>query len=117
MKTEEEKLEVMRAAMLDNAEIEYTLISASDNWCDKIGKTHQTWDVSDYRIKPNPEYIPFTKDDYKMFMNKIVIQKQNNTINIVTSCSEHYVEVSSTVWPYENMLSCFTFEDGTPFVN
>ena len=50
-------------------------------------------------------------------MNKIVIQKQNNTINIVTSCSEHYVEVSSTVWPYENMLSCFTFEDGTPFVN
>ena len=107
MKTIEEKIAVMQA-FADGKEIELRLLTDSEYYdCKNPG---WNWGNYDYRVKPEPEYIPFTFEDSEFLIGKIVKSKNRIWVEMITWCSDKGTSADA----YETLLSDHTFIDGSP---
>lgn len=107
MKTTQEKIAIMQAYE-DGKKIEI---------CGKTEKVWHNailpdwnWAVCDYRIKQEPEYVPFTFEDAEFLIGKPVKHKKDSWVEIITYCNKN--ETSSCM--YEDLLRDYTFLDGSP---
>ena len=107
MKTIAEMIAVMQAYE-DGKEIEYYSEVCSE-W-KKATTPAWNWYTTDYRVKPEPEYIPFTFEDAEFLIGKVVKHKTDNHLVVVTWCSNETTSVAS----YKRLLCDYTFLDGSP---
>lgn len=68
---------------------------------------------SKYRIKPEPEYIPFDFSDADKLIGKTVKGEDSGEIHIVTSIYLNGVSVNNNFQNFSDLLSYFTFLDGS----
>ena len=73
---------------------------------------------SEYRIKPEPKYVPFTFEDSKLFRDKWVYLKAQKTLTRIIHITDDSIR-SVTIGTgddlsYSELLSLCTFEDGFP---
>lgn len=77
---------------------------------------------SEYRIKPEPKYIPFTFEDSKLFRDKWIVLKEEHgssekLTRIIGICKDHIKHIIGgyiTSVQYKDLLRMYTFEDGSP---
>ena len=111
MKTTKEMIAVMQAYE-DGKEIEFkphtgkTWISMKLTTIPPIW----SWSSDDYRIKPEPEYIPFTFEDAEFLIGKVVKCKTQDYTAMIISCTQ----LGTNVDDWKPMLDDFTFIDGSP---
>ena len=105
MKTTEEMIAVMQA-YVDGKEIEYESYS---KW-EKVTEPAWNWGGNDYRVKPEPEYIPFTFEDAEFLMGKVVKHKHKHMMLNISTVTDTHVDGYSFV----RFLDDFTFLDGSP---
>lgn len=69
-----------------------------------------------YRIKPEPEYIPFTFEDRSFLRNQWVKYIDNNSKceQIISSIQEHGVTIGSQFYSYVDFIKIFSFLDDSP---
>ena len=109
MKTIEEKIAVMQA-FAEGKEIECAELGLiNKSWMLTINPVWN-WSKYDYRVKTEHEYIPFTFEDAKQLIGKIVKSKESNWVEMIIWCSD----TSTSVADYEDLLSDNTFLDGSP---
>ena len=86
-------------------------------------KAHEpcfNWNESKYRIKKEPEYVPFTSDDAEVLIGKDIKITDNNTgfwcINKIVAVSNDCVFIGNSIIgiSYDKLLEKYTFLDGTP---
>ena len=107
MKTTVEKIAVMQA-YVDGKEIE----CRSDDcpaW-DKTASPLWNWYKTDYRIKPEPEYTPFTFEDAEFLIGKVVKHKKENYLVVITACFNETTNMGG----FKQLFDDFTFLDGSP---
>ena len=73
---------------------------------------------SEYRIKPEPKYVPFTFEDSKLFRDKWIYLKAQKTLTRIIHIADDSIR-SVTIgtgddFSYSELLSLCTFEDGSP---
>ena len=107
MKTIEEKIAVMQA-FADGKEIECFSLTQM-KWI-KVCSPRWDWFNDDYRVKPEPEYIPFTFEDSEFLIGKLVKSKDKIWVEMIVWCKG----TSTSVDNYKALLSDFTFLDGSP---
>ena len=82
----------------------------------------QWWDIPDpdfreemqYRIKPEPEYIPFTFEDAEQLIGKTIKSKSGNSIYIITAINYEYIGIWKNNINYDQLFDIYTFLDGSP---
>lgn len=74
-----------------------------------------------YRIKPEPQYIPFTKEDATLFLGKAVKWKKPKVdyqphfgYSVITDAFPENVSMSGVSRSYEQLFAEYTFLDGSP---
>ena len=107
MKTIEEKIAVMQA-FKDGKEIEVYNI-AKKGWFE-TNDPAWNWSITDYRVKEESQYIPFTFEDWEIMIDKIVKHKKKPIIEKLTSFCDDSVNAIF----YNELLEEFTFLDGSP---
>jgi len=85
MKTLEEKIEIMQAA-LAGAEIQYNTLT--DNWAD-IDNPSWDWDGQDYRVKPENKQVPYDfKDIPNLVLHTFIHNNVQHTEEVCIRASE-----------------------------
>jgi len=85
MKTLEQKITVMHAALAD-AEIQYDTLT--DNWAD-IDNPSWDWDGQDYRVKPENKQVPYDfKDIPNLVLHKFKHKNVQHTEEVCIRASE-----------------------------
>lgn len=110
MKTTAEMIAVMQA-YVDGKEIEMCAYGTCD-WLVIPLNRQPLWNWGDYsyRVKPEPEYIPFTFEDAEFLIDKIV---KHETKPIIEKLISFGLESANAIF-YEELLENFTFLDGSP---
>ena len=108
------------SALADGKTIQ--MISSNGTWEDiKIEGLKNIYDCNSYRIKPEPKYRPFKKQEecWQEMMKhqpfgwiKSKITKQIYCIGVV---AEEEMYCFNDFWNYQDAFEQFTFIDGTPF--
>ena len=82
-------------------------------------KKHDRWrSTSFYRIAPEPpkpEYVPFTADDWEMFVGNPILWKNGDIYRLITEFCLGEVLFDGTWYSYQYALDNLTFMDGSPF--
>ena len=80
-------------------------------------KYNDYMDYRGFRELETPAYIPFTQEDYKLFMNRMVRRASSDSHFVtVTKCGVDGVWIDGVGYTYSSALSVFTFlDDGSPF--
>jgi len=96
-------------AFKDGKEIE--MRRNGEEW--KLNRNPMFANDFEYRIKPEPELIPFDFSDAEFLIGKAIKAKDNSCINIITkvSRSRGIVLVSQSYY-FEDLLKHYTFLDG-----
>lgn len=84
-------------------------------WSPKIGKQFDL--ATNYRIKPKPEFVPFTLDDAEMFLGKIIKPKngKDKFRGMICGAGTGSVSVSTQgSRTYDELLSSMLFLDDSP---
>lgn len=71
-----------------------------------------------YRIAPEPpqpQYVPFTADDWEMFVGKPVKWADGSVYRLIVEFCSDEVMFDEDRFSYEYALDNFTFLDGSPF--
>ena len=72
-----------------------------------------------YRIKKEPEYVPFTFEDNKLFRDRWIRVNGMECITKVAYYDDKVISVGfdnkNIERTYESSIKVFEFEDGTPF--
>lgn len=97
-------------AFKDGKEIEY---DAGDNWV-KADPLAFNFDNVNYRIKSQPEYVPFTHLDYELFMGKIIIDGGGKR-QIVLAFDDVDITTTRSNFGYARAFEVFKFIDGSIF--
>ena len=105
MKTIQEKIAVMQA-YVDGKEIE----TFDGKVWHHVNIPFWNWNDVDYRVKEEPEYVPFSFEDAEFLIGKVVKHKKDKWVEMLTWCSPD--EVLNI--PYEILLDNYTFIDGSP---
>ena len=109
--TEQKRRDEVEVAFKEGVAIQYKNEWTPD-WMDKESGRDLMWDKSNYRIKPQPQYQPFTTEDYKEYLGKIALPKKEfadkKTPFMVTGPFNLYYNLI-------RLFDYYTFEDGTPF--
>jgi hypothetical protein len=111
MKSLKEKIAVMQAA-LDGKKIEVLNSTwGNDMWGHSYSPKELTfdWGKCDYRIKEEPEYVPFDITDAAGIVGKIF--RNGNEIYGVTISG--VILLCFTEIPYEELLTHYPFADGS----
>lgn len=94
-------------AWADGEEIEY-LSPTTGKWNDA---TSPTWEIDyEYRIKTEPEYIPFDFSDAEMLIGKVIKHKDGDVICSIFSLTPKGLNNVR----FESVLENYTFLDGSP---
>ena len=109
MKTLEEKIAVMQA-FKDGKEIEFAPNCFTNKIWNYTRDPIWNWFENEYRVKPTPEYIPFTFEDAEFLIGKVVKSKDENWVETISWCGD----IATSVSNYETLLSDYTFLDGSP---
>lgn len=116
MSSTKEKITVMQA-YADGKLIEYR-IKPSYEWITYLGTGELSWDWwnNDYRIKQEPEYIPFDFTDAESLIGKVVKSKHSKNIFLITGydISEKYFIVGNTTQTFYQLFNDCTFLDDSP---
>lgn len=115
MKSIDEMCAVMQAYK-EGKTIEYRCGSFDDEWAE-IDDIHWDWNGFDYRIKPEPKYVPydsvFEVDRSKWVREKVFPSKLKAITMIDTS--NNRVFITATGWLIlGEFFEYYEYEDGTP---
>jgi hypothetical protein len=66
-------------------------------------------------IKPEPKVVPFTYEDYELFLGKVIKLKDGSRTLIVALCDVEGIETVSEWYTYKEAFDSFTFLDNSPF--
>lgn len=66
------------------------------------------------RIKPKPEYIPFTFEDHLLFKDKWFVYKESGILCKIVAVEKDRVYFTGNQYTYIDLFSLFLFEDGSP---
>jgi hypothetical protein len=69
---------------------------------------------TDYRIKPQPQLIPFDFSDAEMLIGRMVKSKDGKIFSVITDLTHNTVWMSNACKNYDELLSDYTFLNGTP---
>jgi hypothetical protein len=111
--TTEEKIAVMQA-FVEEKEVE---ILINDEWeTMTISNPTWGWGADNYRIKQEPEYIPFDFSDAESLIGKVVKSKHSGNIFLISGydSSEDYFIVGNTTQTFYQLFNDCTFLDGSP---
>ncbi len=109
-------------AWADGAEIEVRQFDMRTlNWLDwKLITTNAPrWSTAsdvEYRIKPQPELVPFDFSDAEQLIGKVVKAKEGGTIRIITCSFRDGMFLGGISWVtnYMQLFELYTFLDGSP---
>ena len=106
----EEKITVMQA-FVDKKKVE---ILINNKWEEMtISDPTWGWGVDNYRIKQEPEYIPFDFSDAENLIGKIVKHKETKSLSVITNVNPKNVTSSGTVIHYDVLFSKYEYPDGS----
>lgn len=113
--TREEAKELAKVmlAWADGATVQYQRENTG-KWVD-VFNNDPTWaaDVNTYRIKPEPELRPWTRDEVPV--GEVVRHKDSGNRYVIESARHNGAKVDCAVWLYKNLLERFTMDkDGSP---
>jgi hypothetical protein len=97
-------------AFLEGRDVQYLTITGE--WLDDTNPTFN--ENSDYRIKPEPQLIPFNFSDAEMLIGRAVKSKDGKIISVITNLTINIVWLGDERILYDELLSDYTFLDGTP---
>lgn len=84
------------------------------SWEDILTEPSWAWGLNLYRIKPEPEYVPFNYNDCILFVGKVVINKINKQTRIIISYDSQSVYCgNNTKISFDDLLNGCTFTDGS----
>lgn len=110
--TIKEKIKVMQA-FADGKEIECKN-KVLANWDACISPVWD-WRSYEYRIKSEPEYVPYTFNDAKGLIGKTIIHKKTKNLYMIIGASNAYVNPAGYGnVPYGDILANFTDINGSP---
>jgi hypothetical protein len=69
---------------------------------------------TDYRIKPQPQLIPFDFSDAEMLIGRAVKSKDGEIVSVITDLTRNTVWMSNACKNYDELLSNYTFLYGEP---
>lgn len=99
-------------AWKNGAEIEFLSPICDKKW-HKCGEPD--WlEHYEYRIKTQPEYVPFDFSDAEKLIGKAVVFKSDGNIYQIIAVNKTHCAVCTEGWEYKMLLESFTFLDGTP---
>lgn len=107
MKTTKEKIAVMQAYE-DGKKIE--ICGKTEKVWHNAISPDWNWAACDYRIKQEPEYVPFTFEDAVFLIGKIVRCKLQDYVALIISVTKDGTSVDD----FKPLLDDFTFLDGSP---
>ena len=83
-------------------------------WCEASDPSWISYD--NYRIKPEPKYAPFTREDWDLFkMKEVRNNPDNGVVVVIISCDNDGVRCGRVECTYEAAFDSIVFADGTPF--
>lgn len=104
-------IEVLQA-FKDGKEIEYNY--HSDKWR-KIDTPSWNFYTTTFRLKPQPEYIPFTWEDRELFRGKWVRWKFEDKEFTIDCMCERGLCFSGELFTWDRLFKDLEFIDGTTF--
>ena len=107
MKTTKEKIAIMQAYE-DGKKIE--VCGKIENVWYSTTSPDWNWANCDYRIKTEPEYVPFTFEDADFLIGKTVRCKLQDYVALIISVTKDGTSVDD----FKPLLDDFTFLDGSP---
>ena len=109
MKTIDEMCAVMQA-FKDGKKIEFM---CNGKW-EGTNKPLWNWDSLNYRVKPEPKYVPYDTVD-EVEKDKWIMKKGSNCIDKITSIDRRDNTVYFNGWEnLQHLFEKYTYEDGTP---
>lgn len=104
-----EHLEVIRA-FANGEDIQMLLGS---EWVDVNEPSF--YKLTTYRVKPKLEYVPFDFSDGQILIIKVIKNKNQNLIGMITQIYEDGVTIGGNLFStFEDLLEDWTFSDGSP---
>ena len=98
-------------AILQGKEVQF---EDSDSW-EHSDTPSLNFSSYNYRVKPEPKYVPFTFEDAKDLIGKVIKSKKDNTVASIVMCTSLAVYYGSdSGCKYGYLFTEFTFLDGTP---
>jgi predicted dithiol-disulfide oxidoreductase (DUF899 family) len=97
-------------AFLEGREVQYQ--SPEGEWVDYDDPTFL--EIYNYRIKPQPKLIPFDFSDAEMLIGRMIKSKDGKIVSVITDLTNIYIWLSNDCKTYNQLLSDYTFLDGTP---
>lgn len=108
--TTEEKIAVMQAFVLGK-QIEFKVKKSSNNYNVASSPTWN-WDNLDYRIKNEPEYIPFDFSDAENLIEQPIIKKEK-TFYMITKVTSEGVLIADGFVHFDYLLKYCKFLNGS----
>jgi hypothetical protein len=96
-------------AFLEGREVQ---VKTAKGWIDATEPSFG--DAYDYRINPQPQLIPFDFSDAEMLIGRMVKSKDGKIVSVITDLTRNTVWMSASDKSYNELLSEFTFLNGTP---
>jgi hypothetical protein len=96
-------------AFLEGREVE---VKITNGWAEALEPSFN--EDTDYRIKPQPNMIPFDFSDAEMLIGRAVRNKDGKIVSVITDLTKSTVWMSNDCKTYDELLSDFTFLNGTP---
>lgn len=98
-------------AYAEGKEIEYRkLIRRCENWYEI---TKPTWnDTTEYRIKPEPKYVPFTRNDD--LLGERIENKFTHAVFMISGVTNEHIYVGPSFITYGELFNDYIFVDGSP---
>jgi len=83
-----------------------------DEWV--INRNPMFTDEFEYRVKPEPKYVPFTFEDAEFLIGKVIKTKSGKVIKTIVGVSPDGVDCGNTFSYFNHLLHHYTFLDGSP---
>ena len=113
MSDTKEKIDVMQA-FIDGEIVEYCWRSEADNFM-RLQDSAWNWKECDYRIKKEPEYIPFDFSDAEFLIGKAVRFKITDIIGIVVEVKKAGITIGENgFFSFAALLNLGTFLNSSP---
>jgi hypothetical protein len=103
-----------RYFIMNSLNNEFVCVADYDEERFKNGQNFNTYVWKYARKIKQPEYVPFTFDDYEQLIGKAVRQLILNYVNLIVKIREGAILIGDTYYNYEELLNKFEFLDGSP---
>lgn len=97
-------------AILQGKEVQF---EDSDSW-EHSDTPSLNFSSYNYRVKPEPKYVPFTFEDAKDLIGKAIVKMDGTQVQKVVQLNKDYVFSGVGQMDYKWLFNEYTFLDGTP---